>query len=298
MSMQLISTVIYTGEPVYRTNIPDAQRAVEEECRTKGGFVAPAHLLLENWPYTEWLTANSEDLSGVVAADVPRLGVKKDDCVVATYHGGNDGKWGLLPPDKVARALELREQKKGGLNDLYAAIFSDLYKGDVFTPLVTEGGMPDGRSVQVFSYEQLLAGEAQAHNADCTPYVVVRPLALARKTIAGYETIDRLTDREGKVTDSQVITYAGSKANAQGVIQRAKDIFKTEKLGVWHPFNNKQFNPEQHQGRLLCLGDSNSGLRGDGNLLNRGRFVRVEAEPRERGLVHASATRENVGSVG
>ncbi|MBI5398818.1 hypothetical protein HZB03_05110, partial [Candidatus Woesearchaeota archaeon] len=113
MSMVLRGLVVYSGEPVYADNIPQAQRAVEVGCREKGGFAAPMHLLLENWPHSDWSTANSEDISGVVDTAIPGLGIKKGDCVVATYHGGNDGKWGFFSPDKVARALELHGQKKG-----------------------------------------------------------------------------------------------------------------------------------------------------------------------------------------
>lgn len=136
-----------------------------------------------------------------------------------------------------------------GLNKIYAAVFNDIYtnsKGepiDVVRQLLNEGAMPDGRAVPVFSYEQMLAGETP-QLMDFASYVVVRPLALARKTVSGYESIDRLTDSEGRIspeTGSQVIAYAGGVNEAQNVIDRAKSEFTSGKLGVWHPFNLDAF---------------------------------------------------------
>src|SRR3989338_9014195 len=49
---------------------------------------------------------------------------------------------------------------------------------------------PDNREIRVYSFQQMLAGETPK---DFSRYVVVRPLALAQKTVPGYESIDRLT---------------------------------------------------------------------------------------------------------
>ena len=96
-----------------------------------------------------------------------------------------------------------------------------------------------------------------------------------------------MTDGEGNVKDSQVITYAGGVQEGQNVIKRAKESFKSKKLGVWHPFNSDKFNPDEPQGRVLFLNSGDySGLYGNYYLDYYGRFVGVAPEAqRDKSLV-------------
>ena len=138
----------------------------------------------------------------------------------------------------------------------------------------------------------MLAGETPK---DFSLYVVVWPLALAQKTVSGYESIDRLTNiaalqeqglpaeqiaAQEAVEDSQVIVYAGGVAEGNNVIRLARKNFTSGKLGVWHPFNVAEFNSEQSQGRPLFAGyDDNVGLDGISNLnFSYGRFAGVAPE--------------------
>lgn len=252
--------------------IPKAQRALDARAKETGNVAAPMPLLLEGFPYGKWITANSDDYSGI---DLDGKFGNKGDCVVATRHGGKEGKWGLLTPEAIQTALDMHQKGQGGLNKVYAGVLSDLYRTNVFRDILN-GGMPDGRAIAVFSYDQLVAGECPR---DGREYVVVRPLSLARKTVSGYDSISRLTDADGKVTDSEVIVYAGGIDPAQEVIDTSKWKFKSGNLGVWHPFNANEFNPEEAQGRVLFVGnDGYDGLSGDDNLGNNGRFLRVAPE--------------------
>jgi len=298
-----------TGIPFYADTIPEAQRLALAYNQETGGFTAPMPLLLVNFPHSEWYTANSEDLSGVANYDMPHLNIRKGEAFVATAHGGTDGKVGiLLTPDKTELALQLwketeENKQRKGLNAMHAAVLDDIYYGkDVLSVLLNERRAPDNRAIGIYSYEQMLAGETPK---DFSPYVVVRPLALARQTIYGYESIDRLTniaelvERDGlsdeesfeqeRVTDSQVIVYAGGVAEGNKVIRSARYKFTSGKLGVWHPFNVDTFNPEQSQGRLLFLGKyDDSGFGGDDLLDNDGHFV--------GGSIAPEALRENGAS--
>lgn len=260
--------------------ISGAQKAADEYNEEKGTIAYSMPVLLHGFPYGKWMTANSEDYSGI---DIDGKFGNKGDCVVATRHGGKEGKWGLLTPDIIQTALDMNKtDKKRGLNKVYAAVFRDLYKTNVLRDMLN-GGIPDGRTIAVFSYDQLVAGECPR---DGSEYVVVRPLSLAKKTDSGYRPIARLVDEEGKVIDSQVITYSGGVQDAQFVIDNAKWKFRSGNLGVWHPFNVEDFDPEEVQGRVLLVGDNDYiGLGGDNFLNDDGRFlvgVAPEAHDRAR----------------
>ena len=268
------------GEVFYDANLPTALKAAQKYAADNETSVANMPLLLRQFPHSEWYTANSEDLSGV---DKHGDFGPKDGHVVVTLHGGKDGI-GLLTPDVIAKAYDMKKGNRGGMNELYAAKLNDVFDGkDVFADLL-HGGMPDGTKIMVISYDQL-ANEGSPGGFQ--RYAVVRPLELARKTFSGYEGIDRLTDGEGNVKDSQVITYAGGVQEGQNVIKRAKESFKSKKLGVWHPFNSDKFNPDEPQGRVLFLNsDDNNGLIGSYGLDVIGRFVGVAPEAqRDKSLV-------------
>jgi len=263
------------GEPFYDRNMGAAKEAAEKYAKKHKGFVAPMHLLLRNFPHFDWHTANMEDISGF---DKEGIFVSKNEPVVITYQGGFNGD-GVLSSEKIKQALELYDQKKGGLNAVYAAVLADLYPNKEVIAELLRGNMPDGQKVDIFSYRQILAGENKQHNAEFRPYAIVRPLSLARETVSGYGSIDRLTDDKGKVKDSQVIVYAGGVEEAQNVIDNARRKFKSGKLGVWHPFNLDKFSPEQEQARVGYLGVSGDGsLIGDYGLSNNARFVGVAPE--------------------
>ncbi len=270
--------------------IPEAQKAADNYNKERGTIAYSMPVLLQGFPYEKWITANSDDYSGT---DIDGRFGNKGDCVVATRHGGKEGKWGLLNPEIIETALDMHKRGQGGLNAVYAAVLSDLYKTNVLRDMLN-GGMPDGRTIAVFSYDQLVAGECPR---DGSEYVVVRPLSLARKTDSGHKPIARLVGEERKVIDSQVITYAGSVQDAQHVVDNARWKFRSGKLGVWHPFNVKNFDPEEAQGRLLFVGyDDSNGLGGDYNLNYYGRFL-VGVAPEARVGAECRAPLEEMVNV-
>ncbi len=268
------------GEVFYDESLPKALRAGQKYASDNQSFVAPMSLLLKQFPHSEWYTANSEDHSGV---DKDGAFGPKNGHVVVTLQGGKEGI-GLLTPEVIEKAYDMKKRNKGGMNELYAAKLNDVFDGKNVLADLLHGGMPDGTKILVIPYSQLVNEGSPGGNQR---YAVVRSLELARKTDSGYKGIDRLTDGEGSVKDSQVIAYAGGVQEGQNVISRAKESFKSGKLGVWHPFNHDKFNPDEPQGRVLFLNSvDNSGLNGYCNLDYGGRFVGVAPEAqREKSIV-------------
>ena len=260
------------GEPFYDTHLPTAQRAALKYAADNKTQVANMPLLLRQFPHSEWYTANSEDHSGV---DKHGAFGQKGGYVVVTLHGGKEGI-GLLTPEIIEKAYDMKKRSKGGMSELYAAKHNDVFDGkDVLTDLL-QGGMPDGSKIMIIPYSQLVNDGSPGGNQR---YAVVRSLDFARKTDSGYKEIGRLTDGEGNVKDSQVIAYAGGVQEGQNVVNRAKESFESGKLGVWHPFNHNKFNPDEPQGRVLFLDSvGGSGLFGGGGLGDYGRFVGVAPE--------------------
>ena len=163
------------GEPFYNIHLPTAQRAAIDYAKEHGTFVAPLTLLLRNFPHGQWYTANSEEHSGI---DTDGKFGPNGGHVVVTLHGGREGI-GLLTPDIIQTAYDMKEAGKGGINNLYAAVLSDVYAGkDVLTDLL-HGGLPDGESIPVLPYEQL---RSEGAPADFQRFAVVRTLELARQT--------------------------------------------------------------------------------------------------------------------
>ncbi len=274
---QIVLTTQLAGEPFYADNIPEALKQAIKHSKN-GGFVAPMWLLARGFPHSDWYTANSEDHSGPGEF----RGVKWH--YVATLHGGVDGN-GILTPDIIDTALKMHRSGKGGLTPVNAANLSKLFKKDVFANLL-QGGMPDGGTIPVYSFEQIAAGEHQRHLYNFTRFAIVRTLEQAKQTVSGYESIDRLVDRQGKVTDSQVIAYTAGVTEGQYFIKRARTL-KSENLGVWNPFNNNKFDPDTPQSCKLFLGSSggNNGLYGNGGLNYDARFVWVA--PKARAAIQA-----------
>ena len=266
------------GEPFYADTIPASLREAQEYA-VDGGLVAPMPLLVEGFPHGQWLTANSEDHTG------PGEFRGEKDHYVVTLHGGVDSGL-ILTPNKLDRALELYRGNEGGLTPVYAADLTQVFGKDVFADLL-QGGMPSGESVDLFSFDQVLAGEHLDHLKAFKRFGVVRTLAQARETNSGYQEIDGNLMRDDEAVDSQVIAYTGGKAEAKAFLQRVKDKYSTGKVGVWHPFNNENFDPDIAEGRLLFLGDGISdGLGGSYGMDLDGRFVGVTPEAlaaREKG---------------
>ena len=265
--IQLIDSLIDSllGEEFYAKSIPEAQRDVE-----KAGLVAvPMYLLAKEFPHKEFYTANTADFSGI---DTKGRYTKKGGSVVITVHGGLDG-W-AFPPARLEQALQKWKdsgKKLGtGVNQVYATI---LEQQDIDNML--QGIMLDGKESPVKAYEDF-----EGVSKDMKRQAIVRPLELAQQTESGYDEIIRLCDKSGNVTDSQMIIYAGSKEAAQEIINSVQgQPYNRRKLGVWHPFNQDTFNPEQAQGRVSVLVSGNiNGFSGSGNVYDYACVVGVAPE--------------------
>ncbi|MFQ5474327.1 MAG: hypothetical protein ACE5DM_00685 [Candidatus Nanoarchaeia archaeon] len=263
-------------ETPYKDNLYEARRVAEAQAK-ENGLVAPMWLLAEGYPHGEWYTANSEDVSGTALSDCP-FG-KKGEAFVVTLHGGRDGKR-MLPLDVIEKVVTMyRENNETGLTGVYAANLQDAYGKPVFTDLLN-GALPDGNSVDLFSFDQVKAGEHRDHMASFKTFGIVRPLSLAKETESCHHPIDDLAlVKDGKIVgakDSQVIAYTGGVAEGGLFLRSAQK--KYNKIGVHHRFNEKKFEPEQEQARVLFLYGGSDGLEGDFRINVDGRFVVVAPE--------------------
>lgn len=201
------------------------------------GFIASMPQLLREFPCHRFYTAFSEE--DVVIDWEGKFG-EKGQSVVVTSHG----KIILGTPERLEGALRTITGIYGKLAPREA---TDLLEGQI-----------GGESINIWHYEDFVKLDSLPES-----YSVVRPLSLARQTKpsrrdgSSWQDVSDLCDKEGKVTDSQVIVYAGGIKAAQRVIETAKAKQKETakqklngKLGVWHYLNNTS-PPE---GRLLFLG--------------------------------------------
>ncbi|MCF7871451.1 hypothetical protein K9L97_00270 [Candidatus Woesearchaeota archaeon] len=230
------------------------------------GFKAPMYLLAENFPHGTWFTANSEEHSGFGEFQ------GKKDYYVITIHGGKEGI-GILSPDVIARAYNT----EGGITPVYKANLSKVFSNKNVIGDLLQGGLPDGSTIQTFSFDQMVARETPK---EFSRYAVVRTLDQAKKTNSCYQNIDgNLLNNGGVAIDSQVIAYLDGVDEATKFLGNVKAKFPNGKLGVWNSFNSDNYDPDVAQGVVLFLGNiGNAGLL-SGNLLNDyGRFVVVSDE--------------------
>ena len=127
--------------------------------------------------------------------------------------------------------------------------------------------------VPVLGYEKFLREGAPSNFQN---YYVVRTLNLARRTESGYGPIRMLVYENGKVSDSQVIAYAGGIIPAQELVRKMYDHADSrKKTRVKNRFGSEDFNPEQPQGYLLYLNGDSECLDGSYSLRYSGQFVGV-----------------------
>lgn len=193
------------------------------------GFIASMPQLLQEFPSHRFYTAFSEE--DIVIDEEGRF-ERKGQQVVVTSHG----KIILGTPNRLDEALRTSTN-----------IYGKLALGEATNLL--EGRI--GReAINIWHYEDFVKLDSLPES-----YSVVRPLSLARQTNASqrgksaWQDVSDLCDKEGKVTDSQVIVCAGGMKAAQRVIEIAKQKLKG-KLGVWQYLDH--ILPPQ--GRLLFLG--------------------------------------------
>lgn len=255
-----------------------------------GGLVAPMYLLIKRYPPYIEFAANSEEDVGY-----GKFRGKKDHYVV-TVHGGIDGG-GIVTPEVINKGR--RPCAPGAVVEFNGVYLDEVFlKRDVLGDLL-QGILPDGSRIDLFSYEQVLAGEHYNHIRDLKRFGIVRTLDLAKKTKPGYQTIDNnlliLDGEEVKHIDSQVVVYAAGVQEGVDLLNNKVQypypgnptLRGNDSFPVWHAFNSPEFRLDKPQGRILFLDSNiNSYFWGEGGLIGcgwmhyrlRGHFVGISAE--------------------
>ncbi len=250
------------GEDFYASSIPEALRQAQKHA-ANGGFVASMpHLVkarnctsFDSAVWNSWYTANSEEHSGKGEFR------KRRGEYVLLIHGGVDGG-GMLSPEAIGAAIT------AGLNSTYGAVLGKVFPGKNVFADALHGGLPDGSTFPILSFDELRDGGAQRYLADFKRFGVVLPRgevgSSGQHNIAGLPNNKLYVARIANVADAA--TYA----------EKAGEKWRTKQLGNWHPFKNVNF--DEPQCRVLFLDDDYGGGLGGDDLYDFGRFVGVAPE--------------------
>ena len=218
----------------------------------KSGIIAPLPLIALSAPLDipGAYTAHSEEHSGFGEFQ------GKKDYYVVTLHGLREGDL-LLTPQAVEKAHHLYDTNNNGLTSTYALDLERTLGKGVFRELL-QGNLPDGKRMDLFSLEQVLADEQQEHLQEFRPFGIVRTLAQARESTNGRKSSQQINPEEIVKKgnhDGQLITYCGSKRLADIFLRKVARQYVQAHVSLSHPFNKKFFDPEIAQGRILVFGD-------------------------------------------
>lgn len=118
-------------------------------------------------------------------------------------------------------------------------------------------------------------------------YAVVIDFDVAKKTVSDYQDTDRLPE------NPIFVARAGTVEQATEYVKKANTVYKTNKLGQWHPLNS--IDSAQPQGRVPYLGvNIDDGFDGDDDIGGNARPVGVAPEALED--FARSATQKNAKS--
>jgi len=208
------------------------------------GFVASMPQLLharvgasyDNIIWNTWFTANSEE--SVVTT-------KTGNPVVVTVHGGGI----FASPDRFERSLraDLNRHNPEGLTGQYAAKISEREARDV-----VQGKLPDGSEIPVYAFDEFKQGIAGLP----LRYAVVLDFEVARKSISGYASFEKLKD------DPNMIIRAGGVEPLAAYLDKARNRHNTDLMGNSH--SHERIDPAQPQTRMLNLGGNRGGVGSEG----------------------------------
>jgi len=276
------------AEIFFQTHLPDALRLAIEYAG-EDGFVASTPQLLHaranadfsNKIWNTWFfTANSEESLAQTRQGTP---------VAVMIHGG-----GIFATPARFRKLYLSSVNRRGKTGFSGLFGAKITAADAQG--ITEGRLPDGSAIPVFSYDEIRRG------VDSLPrrYAIVMDFETAKGSKHGYASFDELKD------DPLMIARAGGAEAAAAYLDKAKAYYGTDVMGSWHRFGH--MNPGQYQTYIHflfdCLagasdtvgtgpqsrmqGDSDSwfthyrvsrdsgfGLRADSAMINMARYVAV-----------------------
>lgn len=206
---------------------------------------------LDDRLWSQWYTTASEENIG---QNLKRININSIDPIYALAHG----KAAILSkPQRIRAALQR------GLTSQYAAYLDQ----DELNLLLTG----HERTFPIFTLDEFLeASQSPDFTEQTIDYVVIHPFAAMQETESGHQKVESL--RNNKL----FIVRAGSVEQAHQLLDKAVQKYNTEEFGNRHLFKN--INPQEAQGRLLCLGNDDFGglgLFGSDSLDSVARFVGV-----------------------
>jgi hypothetical protein len=190
----------------------------------------------DNVIWNTWFSANSEE--SVVTTS-------QGNHVVVTVHGGGI----FASPERFERSLraDLSRYNSEGLTGQYAAKISKREAHDVL-----KGKLPDGSEIPVYPFDEFKRGVADLPMR----YAVVLDFEVARKSISGYASFEKLKD------DPVMIVRAGGVEALAAYLDKVRNRHNTNLMGNSH--SHMRIDPDQPQTRLLNLGGNRGGVGSEG----------------------------------
>ena len=237
----------------YDMNLPNALKGAQGYAKERRGCVLSMPQLIQtrinsgsdDELWHNWYTALSEE----IVCKTPH-----GNDVVIVLHGG-----GMLTPERIQRAYNGGYGKGLTSNDA-VRIINDEVKD------LLEGKLFDGNGLPMFSSEEF--SKTNISDSDRN-YGVIMDFDTIRKTESGNQDISKLSN------NPLFIARVGGIEQATEYLDKAKKVYKTEKMGNWHYFEH--IDPAEAQGRLLVLGNNDSfgvcGTNPDDLLDRLGHFV-------------------------
>ncbi len=229
------SETIVTGDNVYQ-----AQQGIEELIAKNNGEGHPASMpeLIAQFPVDNPIYSGTEEWTGLNSEGKP---------VVATFHPGEDVKWGALVPYIVQEAVKMGVltpetiNMRNGFDQFGGVLLRDIYdKPNIFSDLL-EGSIPwSDKTVPVYSYHQFLRGFADVSSA----YIVVRTMGTAIKGPKSFvllkDVYAGLETEEGKEVYSQLIISSGGIPQAKTLLDKV-NAEGSEGFGIYVVSGEKYF---------------------------------------------------------
>jgi hypothetical protein len=194
--------------------------------------------------WQKWYEVHTEENIGI---DQKGRFYSANEPVLVVVNGG-----GILTPDRIMKAYD-----DGLISN------SARYENQEFDNLL-DGKLADGSQIELFSFEQIKDGVSSLPHK----FGVVMPYSMAQGTKSGYH------QKKDFMKNPLVIARAGGLENLESYYEMAKA--SDGDLGCYHPFSGR--DAVTPQGRVLFLNDYYSGLDGNYDLNDNGRFVGVAPE--------------------
>ncbi|HII71576.1 TPA: hypothetical protein HA265_02365, partial [Candidatus Woesearchaeota archaeon] len=179
----------------------------------------------------------------------------------------------------------------------------DVFDGEDVIRNIVEGVMPDGTTIPIFTYEQVLANEHYDYMQEFKRFGVVQPYRKERQS-NGRENgkdVSELVDKKGQVIDPELTILAGGHEEAQEFMNRYIAFHASDNCNIKHLTKSPSFDPEKPQCRLIGItGNEPDKCVTSPAFFGNGRYMGVTADKLqgEREMLSSPAYKQVMEQIG